>query len=158
MGDIRPKDPEVRENLAYLLSRSGKEMRRYLSGMLSEVGSMYRDVHLRALMILYYHDGMNQQDLAEKLELDKTAVTRLLSQMEENGLIVRVENKTDKRSKLVYITNAGREARNEIIPVLLKCVGSIEEKLDPKDLEVTKRVLGQIIDILCDSPGDECRQ
>lgn len=155
---LEPKEPEIRENLAYLLTRCGKEMRRLLSARLSAAGNPYNVVHLRTLMILFYHDGMNQQDLAEKLELDKTSVARLLSHLESEGLVVRVESKKDKRNKLVYITNAGREARNEIIPILMDSVGVIEEKIEPEDMEVTKRVLIKIIDILCDAPNQDCSE
>lgn len=53
--------------------------------------------------------------LAEKLEMDRTTLTRNLSPLEKKGLI-RIDAGKDQRTRLVEITTKGRQAAEKAIP------------------------------------------
>lgn len=53
--------------------------------------------------------------LAEKLEMDRTTLTRNLSPLEKKGLI-KIHAGKDQRTRLVEITTKGRQAAEKAIP------------------------------------------
>ncbi|MQS75687.1 MarR family winged helix-turn-helix transcriptional regulator [Companilactobacillus halodurans] len=62
----------------------------------------------RVLAILKLEDGLTQNYLAEVLDLRPSSLAELMKKMENNGDITRKEDENDKRSKLVFLTDAGR--------------------------------------------------
>lgn len=63
----------------------------------------------RVLAILRLEDGLSQRYLTEVLDLRPSSVAELLKKLETNGDITRKEDDNDKRTKLVYLTEAGRK-------------------------------------------------
>ncbi len=63
----------------------------------------------RVLAILKLEDGLVQNHLAEVLDLRPSSLAELLKKMENNGEILRKEDPEDKRSKRIFLTDAGRE-------------------------------------------------
>ena len=59
--------------------------------------------------------GLSVTDLAERLAMDRTTLTRNLQPLERQGLI-RIAPGTDRRSRAVEITEEGREAYEAALP------------------------------------------
>lgn len=64
----------------------------------------------RILSILVREDSQQQGYLAEVLQLDKATISRLVKQLETQGLITRAPDPTDGRAQLVSVTDHAREA------------------------------------------------
>jgi len=62
----------------------------------------------RILISLYNEDASNIVELADFIEVDKGAVSRVLDKMELNGFIIRQPGK-DRRSSIVCLTKKGKE-------------------------------------------------
>ena len=90
-------------------------------------------------------DGISQKELALKSEKDQPTVTRILDILERKELIYKQKNVEDRRSFLIFITDKGMTAKNELAPFI---EGLYEETIlkgiSEKDLEVYKSVLSQI--------------
>lgn len=54
-------------------------------------------------------DPAPTREIARLAELDKVAISRAASRLEERGLIRRHEARDDRRIKIVHLTDAGRE-------------------------------------------------
>lgn len=67
----------------------------------------------RVLAILKLEDGLTQNYLAEVLDLRPSSLAELMKKMENNGDITRQEDENDKRSKHVFLTEAGRKKATE---------------------------------------------
>ncbi|QOC91807.1 MarR family winged helix-turn-helix transcriptional regulator [Micromonospora craniellae] len=52
----------------------------------------------------------NQGAVAEELGIDRTVLTYLIDDLERDGLVVRRPDPVDRRSRLVTLTDAGRDA------------------------------------------------
>ena len=59
---------------------------------------------LMYLCSLYGKDGITQEDLVKEYCIDKAATARTLHGMEKKGLITRKTDMTDKRAKVIFIT------------------------------------------------------
>lgn len=67
----------------------------------------------RVLAILKLEDGLTQNYLAQVLDLRPSSIAELMKKMETNGDISRKEDENDKRSKHIYLTDAGRKKAEE---------------------------------------------
>lgn len=88
--------------LYYLLSRR-------LNTLLAEAGAGITVDQFRLLTMLWKEDGITQQQLAAQIGRDRASVTRMTDILEEQGIMTRIPDKTDRRVNLLYLTKKGRE-------------------------------------------------
>ncbi|HEX2808812.1 MAG TPA: MarR family transcriptional regulator [Kineosporiaceae bacterium] len=63
--------------------------------------------------------GLRMQELGLRAVLSRTRISRLVTELEEGGLIARVPDPDDGRATLASITPAGRAALRKAAPVYL---------------------------------------
>lgn len=63
----------------------------------------------RILIILNESETVTQKDLTERLKIQPGSASEILSKLESAGLIIRTQNKSDRRTMDVCLTEAGRE-------------------------------------------------
>jgi DNA-binding MarR family transcriptional regulator len=89
-----------------------------------QVGKRFRTRHpedridpsiMMVLHILECHDGMRLTDLATKLDLDASTVSRHIKHLEDHGLVVRASDPDDRRATKVAISDRGRELLSETV-------------------------------------------
>jgi len=73
-----------------------------------------------ALMDLATFGSMRQGELAARLRLEKSTVSRLVRQMEARGWIRRNSDRYDGRAVLIRLTRKGRETAGELSRVRQK--------------------------------------
>ncbi|MBW3110987.1 MULTISPECIES: MarR family winged helix-turn-helix transcriptional regulator [Bacillaceae] len=90
-------------------------------------------------------DGISQKQLAMKSEKDQPTVTRILDILERKELIYKQKNTEDRRSFLIFITEKGMTAKNELSPFIEELYEeTILKGISEEELEVYKSVLSQI--------------
>ncbi len=67
-----------------------------------------------ALMELARADGLAQHALGARLGLEKSTVSRLVHQLEERGWVERRRSADDGRVALLTLTDAGRQAADQL--------------------------------------------
>ncbi|NNE11623.1 MAG: MarR family transcriptional regulator [Ilumatobacter sp.] len=73
------------------------------------------------LLELHAADGpLRMQDLGERVVLSRTRVSRLVDELETEGLVERVADPDDGRAVLAAITPAGRDALKSTAPNYLR--------------------------------------
>lgn len=93
---------------------------------------------------LWNEDGISQQKLADAFSKDKTSMARLLKNMENNELIIRNNDKNDKRNKRVFLTYKAKLIRQDSIKIAEKTLMEMLEGIDHSDVKLSKKVLKQI--------------
>lgn len=71
---------------------------------------------LGGLSLLYETDGLTISAISQRRGIDAPTVTGIVSRMEQNGLVERRHDRTDRRVVRVYLTDEGREAFEFLIP------------------------------------------
>lgn len=61
------------------------------------------------LQLLAEGDAVRQEDLVEKLDVSKTAVSRAVDALEAKGYVVREKDLSDKRATLILLTKKASE-------------------------------------------------
>ena len=65
--------------------------------------------------LIRVQDGQTPLTMARAFQVPKTSLTHTLAQLERHGMVEMRPNPEDKRSKCVFITDAGREFRAQAI-------------------------------------------
>ena len=93
-------------------------------------------------------DGqMKMQDLAQAVLLSKSGLTRLVDRMVAAGLVSRGACATDRRIVYAVVTDAGRVALREAIPVHTRALGEhFSKHLTPAELGMIRSTLTKVLD------------
>jgi DNA-binding MarR family transcriptional regulator len=86
--------------------------------------TMSQWLHLRQL---WEEDGINQVEIASRLGIEKASSTAVLDALERRGWITRSRNSTNRRRVDIFLTPAGIELQERLIP-LAKAVNRIAHR------------------------------
>ncbi len=93
------------------------------------------------LGILNEHDEMIQNDIATFLKKDKSSVLRQIDALEEQKLVVRIPDITDRRRKIITLTKAGVRLIERLNEIQAELFNSLVEGIDEEELKIFDRVL-----------------
>lgn len=69
---------------------------------------------LRCLMLFKGERYLTVKGIAERLEVAKSRVTKILNGLNKKGLVEQIDDPRDGRIKLVSLTSAGKKISNEV--------------------------------------------
>nr|WP_203362071.1 MarR family transcriptional regulator [Bacillus sp. REN10] len=96
------------------------------------------------MMLLWRKDGLSQQEIAEKLQKDKTNIARMLLNLEQKGFIRRVCCQHDRRSLKVFLTDKGADLKASVIPIAEEINKQLYKGISEKDLQIVRSVLSKM--------------
>lgn len=97
------------------------------------------------LIQLYKQDGISQEELTEKLSIDKGTTARAIKKLEEEGFVIREKDELDKRAYKIYLTNKAYENKDKIYNVLNEWENLMLQNITEEE----KIVLAKILDKIC---------
>ena len=98
------------------------------------------------ILHICHHPGVSQDALAKMIYINKSNVTRQLTDLEAKGFIVRKNSAQDHRIIEVYPTQKALDALPEIIKVLHEWNSYITEDLSGEEKEIFFQLLLRITD------------
>jgi len=108
----------LEDTLSYLLRTVAMKYRHYAHDVLD------KDRRGVSQDLVIYHlaqqKGLNQKDLVSKLNITPASVSSIVSQMESEGLLVRVQDKKDGRKFSLSLTKKGQSLVSHVIDSWLK--------------------------------------
>jgi DNA-binding MarR family transcriptional regulator len=127
--------------LGALIGRLGKVMHRALTELFRKKGIDLNVDQWIVLVHLWEEDGQNQATLGETAGRNKTSVTRAIDILEHKSLVIRVADKSDRRNNLIYLTHAGRQTIQQVLPHVLSIHDAASQDVSPQQMETCKAVL-----------------
>src|SRR3954451_1854213 len=106
-------------------------------------GSHPRDAGV--LMTLISSGPTSQQDLVERLNVNRTVMVKLIDSLEARGLVTRLRNPEDRRAYALHPTPAGREALLEMLPRMKRAEAEIAAPLSAHEVKRLKELLRALI-------------
>jgi MarR family transcriptional regulator, organic hydroperoxide resistance regulator len=100
-----PPHPALTRHTAYLAFRVAADLRRELDARLGELGLTWPD--FLVLAIVNALDGPPQEAIVDRVGVDRGSMSRLVRDLEEEGLIGRHRGRADGRRMLCSATAAG---------------------------------------------------
>lgn len=97
--------------------------------------------------ILYYlwmEEGLTQQELANLTFRDKPSITRLINNLERDSLVIRVNDKQDRRSNLIYLTKEGRKLKEVGMKQASQTIRESVAGIDEEHLKMAQQILEKV--------------
>jgi len=88
--------------------------------------------------------GLRQVELADLLELEPITLCRIVDRLEEAGWVERVRDPDDRRAWRLHVTTKAQPLVEKLQTVGAELVDRAFCDIDPKDIEITRRVLAQV--------------
>ena len=86
-----------------------------------------------------------QISIAKRIGIEGPTLTRMLDTLEADGLVVRKQDPTDRRTKLIELTDAGRVALKEITLVAQQFRSSVLASLQDSELDDVNGVTAKLM-------------
>lgn len=107
-------DTDPTPSFGAMLADTSRLLRKRFDQRLRFTGSTRAQWH--AIFKLSKQEGMKQAELADALDVEPITLTRLLDRMEEGGWVERQADPSDRRVRLLFLTD---KARNALVPMRL---------------------------------------
>lgn len=132
----------MESSVAYLLSDSGRLLRRTFDERVRNLG--LTAVQARLLLLLFKFPDNNQAFFAERTEVEPITLTRLVDRMEEAGWVERVPDPTDRRARLLHLTDKSREIVEPLRVIVSGMVEDMAEGLTTSEIETLAKLLDRV--------------
>ena len=124
---------------------------RYLTNHLSDEELEKRgisDLHTSYGSIMYAllkNNSMTMKELAAEIDRDKSTLTALSKKLIKNGYVEIVSNEEDKRSKLISLTEKGKDIQRQFDEVSMILNIKLWSNISDKEAETFDSVLDKLI-------------
>jgi DNA-binding MarR family transcriptional regulator len=98
----------------------------------------------RILVTLGQFETMTAKVIGAHSHMHKTKVSRAVSELERRKLLVRRENRADRREAFLTLTPAGRAIYNDLAPGALDFARRLFETVDPADRTAFERAVTRL--------------
>lgn len=100
------------------------------------------------LYALWEEEGLTQQELAQRTFREKTAITRLIDNLERSDLVIRVADKGDRRTNLIYLTKVGRQLKTVCMEQANQTLNEALAGVDTPHIHIAKDTLKKVYENL----------
>ena len=119
------------KEIAVELNLTGCKLKQFLASKLKQLGVPLTPEQFMLIDLLWNHGEMSQQQLADMMHKDKNSVTKLVDAIERKGFVVRRQNKNDRRSNTLVLTEKANQlkpgAKQKGISILDQMLEGINE-------------------------------
>lgn len=133
------KPDPIASELLEALTKVSRKIRTAFNQQVTAHGMTYP--RARVLFRLAKKQNVSQRELACELELEQATMVRLLDRMEENGLVERRPDASDRRAKLVVLTDHGAEQARLVGEIADRLRERIFREFDPAEMKIALAVL-----------------
>ena len=116
---------DLDRTFGFLVHDIGRLMRREFERRVRDMG--FTRNQWRVLAHLRRIDGINQSQLADRMDVEPIVLVRLLDKLEKGGYVQRRQDPQDRRAYLLYLTGKA---------------GPLIERLEAISLELREEILG----------------
>lgn len=96
---------------------------------------------------LYRGDGITQEELTEKVYVDKATTARAMKKLEAQGYIIRVKSKIDGRAYNIHLTEKAREVEKEFFDCLNSNEEIISNNISEEDLNNLRNIMQSMLEV-----------
>lgn len=144
MTDPIERPPSLLALRSYLAGRVTKGLRAGVERVLAERELGTSDYGV--LVALEDFGVLSQQQLADRLDADKSHVVRLVDQLEGRGLVTRAADPTDRRRHRIELTSAGRRLLRQLAPLVARADEETLSALTDTERHTLSALLQRLLD------------
>ena len=140
------KTYRVRESIGYLMKRTSAMMTDRIEATFESHGFTFT----QWVVLMYLRDGIGvtPATICRDIRHDSGALTRVIDQLEERGLIERQRSREDRRAIELRLTPAGREMAEQLLPLTVNCLNEALDVFTVDEAQQLKNLLQRMFDHL----------
>ena len=92
------------KEIAVELNLTGCKLKQFIAAKLKQENVPLTPEQFLLIDLLWNQGPMSQQQLADQMQKDKNSVTKLVDALERKGFVVREQNRQDRRSNTLVLT------------------------------------------------------
>src|ERR1700728_2866194 len=129
----------AQNSIGYLTKRAHALMLDVMEPLLEERGFSF----VQYVILSWLRDGIavNPKDICAQYRHDSGALTRVIDQLAERGLLERVRRDRDRRKVELQLTPAGRETIESIIPLVVDKLNEVLVDFSKAEVQELLRLL-----------------
>jgi DNA-binding MarR family transcriptional regulator len=93
------------KEIAVELNLTGCKLKQFIAAKLRQMDVPLTPEQFILIDLLWNQGSMSQQQLADQMQKDKNSVTKLVDALERKGFVVREQNRQDRRSNTLVLTD-----------------------------------------------------
>lgn len=140
-----PLDPTISFLLGYICKANHNAAQNVLADIGLHAGQE------QFLLNLWREDGLTQVELAQKMCVQPPTVNKMLTRLETAGLVERRLDARDNRFSQVYLTEKGRDLKQEAERAFARLEERVVANLSLEERVLLKRLLMQVHENLKES-------
>ncbi len=133
---------EMRATMALVLA--GRRWRALLDDKLRPISQS--SARMETLGAIKHSPQLSPQvEIAKRLRIEGPTLTRMLDTLEADGLVQRLADPVDRRSKLLKLTPAGERALEQMIEISDRNRAALLDGIPPEDVEKLKELCLELV-------------
>jgi DNA-binding MarR family transcriptional regulator len=130
--------------LPYLLNRAGARIAAAFNAEMRQIGASLQI--WRVLAALREQDGRRMGDLSKTTSIEVSTLTRLVDNMEKDGLVMRRREAGDARAVSLHVAPVGRRLTQRIVPIAERYEAVALKGFTASEIAVLKKALRRLYD------------
>jgi DNA-binding MarR family transcriptional regulator len=135
--------PRVAERLGYLLKHAQLRHAELLAAAMRPHGITGRQCAV--LVAIDDQEPQSQQEVARRLDLDRTTMVALIDELEAKDLVSRSPAPDDRRKNVVTLTKLGRETLTAALAATREAENTFLAPLSRTDADTFRRLLATVV-------------
>lgn len=148
MSEKQSNLSELALELGWAMTEMKSRLRQKIQACVNEYDPDLSVELVEILGLLSRNDGINQQEIANKVSKDKSSITYLINALVKRELVERVAYKNDRRNKQIFLTSKGKKLVEKVYPWALelykKAAGNLHEDEISKALLLVKKMTANL--------------
>lgn len=140
------RDAVPNDRLAHLVRDVSRAFTRSLTMRLERHGVPFG--YWTFLRVLWAADGLIQKELSERAGVMDPTTFIALKLMEAQGYITRKKLPPNKKNVYIYLTDKGRELKNELVPLAIESNNVAVEGISAENIKITRDTLFAMLENL----------
>ncbi|HMK84793.1 MAG TPA: MarR family transcriptional regulator [Steroidobacteraceae bacterium] len=134
-----PKAYRVQSSVGYLVKRAHSLILDNVEPLFVERGFTF--IQYVVLSLLREGMAVNPKDICTQYRHDSGALTRVIDQLAERGLVERVRRDRDRRKVELQLTPAGQAAIESLVPLVVQKLNLVLEGFSSEEVHELQRLL-----------------
>jgi DNA-binding MarR family transcriptional regulator len=135
----------VAERLGYLLKHAQLRHAELNAAAMRPLGITGRQCAV--LIAIHDHEPQSQQDVARRLDVDRTTMVALIDELEKAALVSRIPAPDDRRKNVVVLTARGRETLTAALAATAEAENDFLAALSKADAKTFRRLLATVVGV-----------
>lgn len=96
------------------------------------------------LIQLYANDGLGQEELSSRLNIDKGTTARAIKKLQNEGYIIRETDEDDKRAYKIFLTEKAKEIKEDFFQILGQWNDILTSGLTAEEVEIVLKLMKKV--------------